>query len=194
LGSFEIALEEALKNGTDIELNVFDRLFFSLTEVSDPVLATFGQSIKDLHEVRDDKMKEILLQIRRATDKLYKSGSTTDFMMQELSNGTVKIISEIDYESYYADRRTFIEDLKSRGIKGEVLNRRLLRWEEDNTEEYIVPNLSLLPEITGEDSAHSVTIIAPKTKYRKVMPSMTQAQKEYYNTMMSIKASMEYNL
>jgi len=96
-----------------------------LTEVSDPILATFGQSIKDLHEVRDDKMKAILLQIRRATDKLYKSGSTSEFMMETLTNGTVKIISEIDYDSYYTDRRTFIEDLKSRGIKGQDLKRRL---------------------------------------------------------------------
>lgn len=193
LGTFEIALEQALKNGTDIELNVFDRLFFSLTEVSDPVLATFGQSIKDLHEVRDDKMKDIMLQIRRATNKLYKSGSTSEFMMEILSNGTVKIISEIDYDSYYADRKAFIEDLKSRGIKGEELKRRLQRWEDDNTEEYTVPELKLIPEITGEEE-HPVVIMAPKAKYRKAMPTMTQSQREYYNTMMSIKASMEYTL
>lgn len=192
-GTFEIALEQALKNGTDIELNVFDRLFFSLTEVSDPVLATFGQSIKDLHEVRDDKMKDIMLQIRRATDKLYRSGSTSEFMLQTLSNDTVKIISEIDYDSYYADRKAFIEDLKSRGIKGEDLRRRLQHWEDDNTEEYTVPELKLIPEITGEEE-HSVIMIAPKAKYRKAIPTMTQAQREYYNTMMSIKASMEYNL
>lgn len=193
LSTFEISLEQALKNGTDIELNVFDRLFFSLTEVSDPILATFGQSIKDLHEVRDDKMKAILLQIRRATDRLYKSGSTSEFMMETLTNGTVKIISEIDYDSYYADRRAFIEDLKSRGIKGQDLKRRLQRWEDDNTEEYTVPELRLIPEITGEEE-HPVVMIAPKAKYRRTMPAMTQAQREYYNTMMSIKASMEYNL
>jgi len=37
-------------------------------------------------------------------------------------------------------------------------------------------------------------MIVPKAKYRRTMPAMTQAQRGYYNTMMSIKASMEYNL
>jgi len=60
LGSFEMSLSDAL-NGTNVELNICDRLLFSLTEVSDPVLATFGKSIKDLHEIRDEKLRDTML-------------------------------------------------------------------------------------------------------------------------------------
>lgn len=193
LGSFEISLEQVLSKGGDISLNVFDRLLASMTEVSDPVLATFAQSIKDLHEVRDDKMKSILTTIRRTTDRLYRAGSNSEFMFETLQDGTVKIVSEIDYEAFYADRKAYAEDLKSRGIKGEDLKRRLQYWEDNHTEEYEIPGLELLPEITGEER-HPVKMIAPIKKYRKALPNMTAAQKEYYNTMMSIKASMEYNL
>jgi hypothetical protein len=90
-----MSLEEALNSGK-ISLNFVDRTFLAMTEVSDPVLATFASTIKDLHEVRDDKLREIITQIRRATDKLYKSGGDTSFMFETLSDGTVRIISEID--------------------------------------------------------------------------------------------------
>jgi len=95
-------------------------------------------------------------------------------MLETLSDGEVKIISEIDYDAYEKDKKAYRQDLQSRGIKGDLLKIKLQKWEDDNTEEYTVPGLTLLPEITGEES-HPVVVMAPKAKYRRTMPSMTDA-------------------
>ena len=191
LGSFEMSLEEALNRGK-ISLNFVDRTFLAMTEVSDPVLATFASTIKDLHEVRDDKLREIITQIRRATDKLYKSGGDTSFMFETLSDGTVRIISEIDQDKYEKAKQEYIESIESQ-YRGTQLAAMVHEWEERNQSSYTPSGIRILKEISGEEQDFDATVIAPNENYRKPL-NLTDAQREYYNAMMSLKASMEYNL
>jgi hypothetical protein len=84
-----------------------------MTEVSDPVLSTFASTIKDLHEVRDEKLKSIIVQIRRATERLQRAGESTSFMFETSPDGTVRIISEIDWEKYEKAKQDYISSIEN---------------------------------------------------------------------------------
>ena len=192
LNSFEIALNDALTCG-NINMNLFDRGLSAMTEVADPVLATLGAVIKDMHEVRDEKLRQIQLDIRRATHKLYESGSNSEFMFEQLKDGSYKIVSEVDWDAYYEAFEAKKQEYKDKGIKGAKLNELMQRWVEENNE-VMTLDIKYNSSISLDEFTDNITTVVPNSKYRKSLPSMTEAQKEYYNTMLVLKASLERNL
>ena len=188
--SFEVALSDLLKCST-ININYFDRMLASMTEVSDPVLATLGAVIKDMHSIRDEKLKDIQLDIRRITDDLYKSGSDSSFMFETLEDGTVKIVSTVDWNAYNRAYKAQKEHYEAAGIPKSKIKTLMDKWEQENMdyEEFDFLRVGSITEAEGKPKVY-----VPNSKYRKALPKMTDAQRTYYNLMMGIKASLEANL
>ena len=152
---------------------IYDYLY-SIGRVSNPLIATMGNIIRDAQSSRDAKMNAISLRIRRAENKLRKAGIKSDFMYE--SNGY--IISDIDWTAYNKAKAKFRRSLKGQGNRGLSIAEAMKNWEEANTEDRIV------------DSVSGRTERVPNATYRKAFPKLTTEQQEYYNTMMQIKGEL----
>lgn len=152
---------------------IYDYLY-SIGRVSNPLIATMGNIIRDAQSSRDAKMNAISLRIRRAENKLRKAGIKSDFMYEP--NGY--IISDIDWTAYNKARAKFRKGLKGQGNRGLSIDEAMKNWEDANTEDRIV------------DSISGRTEKVPNATYRKAFPQLSTEQQEYYNTMMQIKGEL----
>lgn len=152
---------------------IYDYLY-SIGRVSNPLIATMGNIIRDAQSSRDAKMNAISLRIRRAENKLRKAGIKSDFMYEP--NGY--IISDIDWTAYNKAKTKFREGLKGQGNRGLSIDEAMKNWEDANTEDRIV----------DFDSGRTEKV--PNATYRKAFPQLTKEQKEYYTTMMQIKGEL----
>lgn len=152
----------------------WDQLY-SVSRVSNPLVATMGEIIRDSQGERTKKLNEISLRIRRATNRLYKYTKDTSFMYEPDSN---YIISDIDWVKYERNKKEVINGFLRRGLIGLDLAEAIDLWEEANTEDRIV------------DYVSGRTERVPNSNYRKAFPTLTQEQMEYYNEMMQIKGEL----
>lgn len=153
---------------------IFDYLY-SVGRASNPMIAAMGSIIRQAQDSRDAIMNDFSRRMRRATDKLYSSGEkNTEFMYEDEEH----IISDIDWAAYKAARKAEITNLTMQGLKGFDFKIALQDWEEHNTEDRVV------------DMKTGRTERVPDNQYRKPFPQLSQAQLEYYNTMMQIKGEI----
>ncbi len=153
--------------------SIMDYLY-SVGRASNPIIAAMGTIIRNAQDSRDDIMNNMSLRIRRATDKLYKSGSDTSFMYEDDGH----IISDIDWGLYKAARTSHIKTLYKQGLRGFDLKQAIEDWEDANTEDRVV------------DITNGRTERVPDSSYRKPFPQLTQAQQEYYDEMMQLKGEI----
>lgn len=147
---------------------------YSVGRASNPIIAAMGDIIRNAQDSRDGVMNNFSLRIRRATDKLYKSGSDSSFMYEDDGH----IISDIDWGLYKAARSAHIKDLYRQGLRGFDLKQAIEDWEDANTEDRVV------------DNTNGRTERVPNKQYRKAFPNLTQAQQEYYDEMMQLKGEI----
>lgn len=152
---------------------IYDYLY-SIGRVSNPLIATMGNIIRDAQSSRDAKMNAISLRIRRAENKLRKAGFKSDFMYEP--NGY--IISDIDWTAYNKAKAKFRRGLKGQGNRGLSVEEAMKNWEDANTEDRVV----------DFDSGRTEKV--PNATYRKAFPQLAKEQKEYYTTMMQIKGEL----
>lgn len=182
----DIAIEylgKTTSNGTSIadivsmseaDSSVYDHLY-SVGRVSNPLVATMGSIIRDAQGERTKKLNDVAIRIRRATDRLFESGSDSSFMYEPDSN---YIISDIDWITYNEARKQARKKFTNQGKTGLDLEEAMDQWQEANTEDRIV------------DFASGRTEKVPNGNYRKAFPTLTHAQQEYYNEMMQIKGEL----
>ena len=153
--------------------SIMDYLY-SAGRASNPIIAAMGTIIRNAQDERDGMINSMSLRIRRATNKLYKSGSDSSFMYEDDGH----IISDIDWGMYKAARSAHIKDLYKQGLKGFDLKQAIEDWEDANTEDRVV------------DNTNGRTERVPDWQYRKAFPPLTQAQQEYYDEMMQLKGEI----
>ena len=156
--------------------SIMDYLY-SAGRASNPIIAAMGSIIRNAQDSRDGAMNDISLRIRRATDKLYKSGSSSEFMYEDDGH----IASDIDWGAYKAARKAHIKSLYKQGLRGFDLKQAIEDWEDNNTEDRVV------------DRNNGRTERVPNQLYRKTedfQKDWTTAQKEYYDTMMQLKGEI----
>lgn len=153
--------------------SIFDYLY-SVGRASNPIIAAMGTIIRNAQDSRDGVMNSMSIRIRRATDKLYKSGSDSSFMYEDDGH----IISDIDWGLYKAARTAHIKDLYKQGLRGFDLKQAIEDWEDVNTEDRVV------------DNTNGRTERVPNSSYRKPFPQLTQAQQEYYDEIMQLKGEI----
>lgn len=157
-----------------VDSSFFDRYLYSVGRASNPVVAAMGTIIRNAQDSRNGRLNEFNTRIKRATDKLYKSGSTSEFMYEDDGH----IISDIDWKLYNSARSTTIKQLYASGLRGWDLKQAIHNWEEANTEDRVV------------DKTNRRTERVPDQNYRKAFPQLTLAQQEYYDTMMQLKGEL----
>lgn len=171
MASGQIA-ELANKNGS-----LYDFLY-SMSEMSDPHAALLGAIMRRASDKKEAALAKIKTRIDRA-NRIYvkKSGTrSTDFMYDKESN---QIISDINWKEYNKARSKYLHELKGRGITGINLKVEIEAWESANLEERVV------------DKTNGRTERVPNEKYRKPFPQLTEAQQEYYDTIMQIKGEID---
>lgn len=157
--------------GTDI--------LYSFGKLSDPVCAAIGDMVRNTQDDRDDAITQLTGRIRSATDKLYKSGSNSEFMYEDDGH----IISDYDWAAYQKAWNRARQSRISQGSKDFELEEDMELWEEANTDDLVV------------DHTNGRTERVPKLSlYRKPGKSfrdrLTPEQNEYYDTMMQIKGEL----
>lgn len=158
----------------EADSSVWDTLY-SVGRVSNPLIAAMGSIIRDAQGERTKKLVDVSLRIRRANERLRKSGSNSSFMYEPDSN---YIISDIDWVKYKEARRQAYRNFVRQGSTGLSLEQDMEQWQEANTEDRVV------------DYVNNRTERVPNKSYRKDFPKLTQAQQEYYNEMMEIKGEL----
>lgn len=178
-------LGDSLANGTSInrlveqfasDSSMYDQ-FYSVGRVSNHIIATMGQIIREAQDQRTVKLTEISRKIRRATNELYKAGFNSEFMYDE--NGY--IISDIDWEAFNKARRRAIASFKKKGYKGQNLDEQIKAWEDAHMEDRIV------------DPNNGRTERVPNSSYRLAenpVDNLDPIQQKYYHTMMAIRGEI----
>lgn len=173
-GNEEYSLSQLLKMAST-DINMFDRFLYSMTEVSDPVLALVGEATKQAHNQRDDILRDISYEIRTITEKL---NTNTEFMFEKdsSSNKTGRIISPYDYEKFDRERKQYIEDLKKQHLSNSDFMSKLSYWDKKHTK--------LIEPYPGYE------IRVPIYDKPNWNIHLTTEQKDYYTKMMELKAKL----
>lgn len=87
------------------DVTFWDNNFYSMARCSNLIVAAAGDITQRAQVARNEKLNQISLRIRRATDNLYKSGiKNTEFMYEQDGMGHWVIISDIDWLGYQQAR------------------------------------------------------------------------------------------
>jgi hypothetical protein len=152
-----------------------DAKFYSGNRVSNPMISMFTRIIRNKQHERDNKLADVALRIRRATDSLYKSGvSNTAWMYDEDGN----IISDIDWNSYNEALSKAKKIFYNRGLRGLSYEEAVDDWIEQHTEDRVV------------DVTNGRTEKVPDSNYRKALNFDSREKEVYYNEMMQIKGEL----
>lgn len=147
---------------------------YSIGRSSNVIISVMGSIIRNAQDERNGILNDMSNRIRRATTKLYNSGSNSEFMYEDDGH----IISDIDWNLYKNARKTEIKRLYAQGLRGFDLKQAIEDWENVNTENRVV------------DHTNGRTEKVPDSNYRKPFPQLTTAQQEYYDTMMQLKGEI----
>lgn len=174
---------ENLVEMAEEDISFFDRWLDSMADSSDYMLKIIDQAVKKSKENARLDTIDIEKRLAAATIKLEQAGiRSTDWMFERDSNGklTGNYIAETDYAAYEEAKSKMLRELNEKygdnpvGSDAEAYNRERKAWFAANTE--IIDNVR----------------VPSRTKYKsKEFSKLTTAQKEYWRTVMDIKAELD---
>lgn len=174
---------EDLVKMADEDISFFDRWLDSMADSSSYILKIMDQAVKKSKENARLQTIDVMKQLQAATIKLEQAGvRTTDWMFERGSDGqlTGDYISEINHGLFREAMGKMYKELNEKYGKNPVgdnaiaYNREKRAWFAANME-----------TING--------ISTPKKSIygNKVYENLSDAQREYYNTIMDIKAKLD---
>ena len=174
---------ESLVKIADEDISFFDRWLDSMADSSDYMLKVMDQAVKRSKENARLKTIDVQKQLQAATIKLEQAGiKTTDWMFERDSKGNLSgnYISEINHALFRERMRIMFKSLNDKygrnpvGQDAENYNKGRKAWFDANM------------EVVDGKRQPKMSIYA-SMEYRK----LNKAQKEYYNTIMDIKAKLD---
>lgn len=167
----------------EADSSIMDFLY-SIGEQSNPLISAMGTVIRDAQLSRDERLNRFSLELRRVNDKLYKAGHTSEFMYEWVTDengdhGRYYIQSNIDWQKYNKERNSFYGRMKAGGMRGFELRDAMDLWINQNTE-----------EVDFEGHIERIPKASLYGKKKDFMQGWTNAQKEYYNDVMKLKAQI----
>lgn len=176
-----LTLEEILKMANK-DINGIDRWIGTLSSASDPLLSLIDNVVKVSKAKRDSIIEEIAIELKTAHRKLTDAGYNTEFMYERDSNGKItgRIISNYDFEKFNKDREAYKESLIKQNLPYYTIKSKLESWERKHTQV-----VQLYPDVEKE------SLVPIYTKSIDVFENLSEEQKEYYNTMIKAKLSLE---
>ena len=174
------SLRQMMENPAN-EIGWAERLLFSATESSDPILALVGEVMKTARDTRDERLLDIQKRIREATDALYKAGGNSSFMYKRDAQGipTGMLISKYDYDKFAEEEAKEIQRVKALKLSKNDEANAIYQWRQAHTQ-------SVKP---FDDLDY--TIVVPVYEVPNWDANLTRAQRDYYNKMMHLKAEMQ---
>lgn len=174
---------EDLVKVADEDISFFDRWLDSMADSSDYMLKVMDQAVKKSKENARLQTIDVMKQLQAATIKLEQAGvKTTDWMFEKDSSGnlTGSYISEINHGLFREAMSNMYKQLNDKygknpiGDDAQAYNRERQAWFSANME-----------TING--------IRMPKRSIygNKEFENLTSPQKEYWETIMSIKAQLD---
>lgn len=174
---------EDLVKMADEDISFFDRWLDSMADSSNYILKIMDQAVKKSKEIARLQTIDVMKQLQAATIKLEQAGvKTTDWMFERGSDGklTGSYISEINYGLFKEATRKMYKELSDKygknpvGDDAQAYNRERQAWFAANME-----------TVNG--------IRMPKRSIygNKEFSNLSTAQKEYWETIMSIKAQLD---
>lgn len=174
---------EDLVKMADEDISFFDRWLDSMADSSNYILKIMDQAVKKSKEIARLQTIDVMKQLQAATIKLEQAGvKTTDWMFERGSDGklTGSYISEINYDLFKEATRKMYKGLSDKygknpvGDDAQAYNRERQAWFAANME---TVNGTRMPK----RSIYS----------NKEFSNLSTAQKEYWETIMSIKAQLD---
>lgn len=174
---------EDLVKMADEDISFFDRWLDSMADSSNYILKIMDQAVKKSKEIARLQTIDVMKQLQAATIKLEQAGvKTTDWMFERGSDGklTGSYISEINYGLFKEATRKMYKGLSDKygknpvGDDAQAYNRERQTWFAANME-----------TVNG-------TRMPKRSIYgNKEFSNLSTAQKEYWETIMSIKAQLD---
>ena len=174
---------EDLVKVADEDISFFDRWLDSMADSSDYMLKIMDQAVKKSKENARLQTIHVMKQLQAATIKLEQAGvKTTDWMFERDSDGklTGSYISEINHGLFREAMRKIFKDLNEKygknpvGDDAEAYRKELRAWFDANME-----------TVDG--------VRRPKMSLygSKEFSQLSTVQREYYDTIMGIKAQLD---
>lgn len=181
-GPKTITVEDILSTAFS-DINGMSRMINSMGDMSDPLLAVVDTIYKSNQSIRDQQVFQLVQEINAIhADYVRKTGSRdTSFMYEVDENGipTGMIISDRDYQKYWAERRALVQSLKNEGASNEKITAKLKLF--DNK------HLETVEWETGVKERLPKKELYPSNS----LDGLSEAQREYYDRMMAIKRKMD---
>lgn len=174
---------EELIQVADKDISFFDRWLDSMADSSDYMLKIMDQAVKKSKETARLKTIDIQKELQAATIKLEQAGiKDTEWMFERDSKGNLSgnYISEINHALFRERMRTMFKSLNDKygknpvGEDAEKYNKERIAWFESNME-------------TVDGVRQPKRSIYESMEFRK----LNKAQRDYYNTVMDIKAKLD---
>lgn len=167
----------------DKDINGIDRWISSMGDSSDALLSLIDKAVKVSHSNRDNLLVDVMNDLRGAQKRLQDAGHTSEFMFEKDKEGnlTGRIISDIDFIKFNADRKEFIDKLKKEGLEGYKLKVRIEKWEADRTEVVVI----------NEETGRKERVPRKSMYSSNALESLDSAQREYYKSMMKAKSLLD---
>lgn len=157
------------------DCSYMDRLFYSMTKTSVPIVSLMGRILRDAEDARDTATVQVLQRLREVNKILADNGGDSSFMFTP--DGW--IVTDRDFKGYYSDKKATIERLKRQGLRGAELQDAIKEWIDDNSEQRLV------------DPVHNRYETVPNSNYAiEFDRNWKPWQKEYYQKMMAIKGEL----
>lgn len=179
----KVMTAEELIQVADKDISFFDRWLDSMADSSDYMLKIMDQAVKKSKETARLKTIDVQKELQAATIKLEQAGvKNTEWMFERDSKGNLSgnYISEINHALFRERMRTMFKSLNDKygknpiGEDADKYNKERLAWFESNME-------------TVDGVRQPKRSIYESMEFRK----LNKAQRDYYNTVMDIKAKLD---
>lgn len=177
---------EDLVKMADEDISFFDRWLDSMADSSSYILKIMDQAVKKSKENARLQTIDVMKQLQAATIKLEQAGvRTTDWMFERGSDGqlTGDYISEINHGLFREAMGKMYKELNEKYGKNPIGNDAIAYNREKRA--WFAANMETINGIsTPKKSIYG----------NKVYENLSDAQREYYNTIMDIKAKLDVYL
>lgn len=179
----KVMTAEELIQVADKDISFFDRWLDSMADSSDYMLKIMDQAVKKSKETARLKTIDVQKELQAATIKLEQAGvKNTEWMFERDSKGNLSgnYISEINHALFRERMRTMFKSLNDKygknpiGEDADKYNKERLAWFESNME-------------TVDGVRQPKRSIYESMEFRK----LNKAQRDYYNTVMDVKAKLD---
>lgn len=179
----EISVELLLKKA-DKDISFLNAWMDSASDSNDLLIALYDKAIKNAEAKVKEGYDDIEHSLNKAHTVLTKINGVKDTkFMFETVDGVPSgfYISDVDHAKFYKAKEKFYEELTSRNLSEDQMNREMRKWDKQNT------YMSEVDPSIGRWERVPKAKLYPSTALSKLTP----AQREYYDFFMKMKVDLD---